>query len=284
MRAYLLIRDAPWYRREAFHRGLIAAGFRVTVGEPGPGPKTGDWLVCWNRYGHVHEAAKRFEADGGKVICCENGYINGDRDSPKYAVHPRGPRPTDYYAVGFSYHNDHRLIKAGGPERLIKLGIELRPLRQGGDHILVAPNRPFGPPDRAMDADWAEKTAQKLRTMTMREVRVRTHPGNNRPSRPLEEDLRGCWAVVIWSSTSGVHALADGIPVVCCAPYWICRAAAWKSIDSVNAEDLGDLEAARKASFERMAWAQWQLGEIETGEPFHHLLRSAREEEVAARP
>ena len=49
-----------------------------------------------------------------------------------------------------------------------------------------------------------------------------------------------------------------GIPVESHMPNWI------------GAQD--NTEAGRLAMFRRLAWAQWQLSEIATGEPFRRLL------------
>jgi hypothetical protein len=74
---------------------------------------------------------------------------------------------------------------------------------------------------------------------------------------------------VVWSSSAGVHALLEGIPTFCEAPFWIAKeAAAGGSIDA-------PVMPERAPVFERLAWAQWTLQEIENGEPFRRLLPAA---------
>jgi hypothetical protein len=264
-RAYSLIREQPWYRREAFSAGLRAAGFDVTENSHGPG-KPGDLLLIWNRYGANHTAATAFEKAGGLVLVAENGYIGAGGSSPKFDVHPGGPKSTDYYALAVGGHNGQGTWPVGGPERWDALGIELQPWRREGAHILVCPNRAFGIPGRAMAQDWADRTAERLRKETKREVRIRRHPGNDAPKRPLEADLEGAWAVVIWSSNAGLHALVRGIPTYVESPFWVCHGArATGPIDDpVMPDRLPHLQA--------MAWAQWRLEEIESGAPFRALL------------
>lgn len=263
MRAFLMVRDAPWYRRDAFEKGLRAAGYDV-LRQPDKA-RPGDVLVQWNRYSTNHAQAEAFERAGGTVIVCENGYIGKNGVSPKFDVHPRGPRADSYYAIGLGYHNDHTRVLPGGPSRWESMGIELKPWRTAGEHILVCPNRSFGVADRVMHPDWAQRCAERLRKATRRPVRVRGHPGNDAPQRPLSEDLRGAWACVVWSSTCAVHALAEGIPAYIEAPYQILKGAS--ATGPVDAPECPD----RLPHFERLAWAQWQLQEIESGAPFRLL-------------
>lgn len=268
MRAFCAIREQPYYRRSAFVSGLKAAGHTVVSNWP---TRLGeDFLfVLWNRYGTGHEQAKCVEATGGKVIVAENGYVGEGGGTPKFQVHPEGPQPHHYYSLACSHHNGGGDWRVGGAERLQNLKLHVKPWRQDGDYILVCPNRSFGVPERMMHPDWAERCAAKLKRKTDMPVRIRMHPGNSDPRVPLEADLRGAACVVIWSSSVGVHALIEGIPVVCEAPYWICKSA------SSDGLDLNRNDEAREQALQAMSWAQWRCEEIERGEPFRHLLPAA---------
>lgn len=261
MRAYLLIRDQPHYRREAFAAGLKAVGYRPEFRDPPPGPAGSDLLVTWNRYGYQEGVADRFEAAGGTVIVAENGYLDPDRHGARR-----------WYALALGGHNGQGRWSIGTPERWPRiapqLGAELKPWRATGDHVLVCPNRPFGRRGHVMPADWAEKAAQRLRQATKRPVRIRPHPNNDKPAIEIEKDLRDCHAMAIWSSSAGVKALLAGIPVLCDAPAWILKGATSRNL---AAPELPD----RAPSFERLAWAQWHVEEIARGEPFRRLLSPA---------
>ena len=275
MRAYSLIRAAPWYRREAFAQGLRAAGYEVF--ERGPDrARPGDVLLIWNRYAGNHEIATRFEREGGRVLVAENGYIGAGGTAPKFDVHPAGPKPGHYYALGLGFHNDHERVIAGGPERFAALGVELRPWRTQGEHILICPNRSFGVGEQVMRVDWAERCQNRLRRATGRPVRIRAHPGNDAPRRPISDDLVGAWAVYVWSSTVAAHALAAGIPTFIEAPHQILRpASATGSPDAPVCPD-------RLPHLERLAWAQWTCEEISRGEPFRYLLPATEQGAVKA--
>jgi hypothetical protein len=287
MKAYCLIRQQPWYRREAFVRGLEADGNIVNAGRPAR-VDAQTLVLMWNRYGELHDLACRVEKAGGTVLVAENGYLGRGGSVPKWDVHPRGPRPDGYYALAIGGHNGSGTWKSGGPERWERLGIELKPWRTEGGHVLICPSRSFGRPDTTMPATWVERIAAELRKYTKREIRIRKHPGNNAPERPLAEDLKDAWAVVIWASSAGVHALIAGIPVVCMAPWWICKNAAIDDIHQVDAFDLSQpwermgADGTRLEAMQRLAWAQWTIEEIAGGEPFRYLLSDTRQAEGAA--
>lgn len=264
-RAWVLLKPQPWYRKEVFCKGLAAAGYEVLQRGPDRG-RAGDLLVIWNRYPPHSEIAARFEREGGRVIVAENGYLNADGSTPKFSVHPGGPKPHDHYAIGLGFHNDAERVLPGGPERWARLGVELKPWRQDGAHVLVAPNRSFGIPERMMDPRWVDRCVARLRKETKREIRVRKHPGNDAPKRDLSEDLKNCWAVVVWSSSVAVHALAAGIPTFIEAPFQIVKgASAGGPIDA-------PVMPGRVPHFERMACGQFTCSEIESGAPFMGLL------------
>lgn len=264
MIAYNLTRKEIHYRHDAFSAGLRAVGYEVSGGHPVGRP--GDVLLIWNRYASYHEIATRFEAGGGQVIVAENGYLGPGGISP-HAMNPR-----QWYALGRGAHNDSTAIPSGGPERWNALGIDLQPWRTDGGHILVCPNRSFGMPDRMMPPTWPEKTAERLRKLTKRQIRVRPHPGNSPAKKPLAEDLAGAWACVIWSSSAGVHALVAGIPVICEAPFWICRGAVDRYLECVEKiDDRGGCQT-REESLHRLAWGQFSIPEIESGEAFRAVM------------
>jgi len=258
LKAYCLIRQGPHYRHEAFVAGLKACGYEVVCGFPGGTIGRDDVLVIWNRYGANHQLAERFERAGAAVLVAENGYLGRDRDG------------IQYYALARGGHNGSGTWPDGGVERWARLGVDLKPWRDGGDYILVAPNRNFGSPTMVMPVGWGERTAKALEAAGHK-VRLRLHPGTKKPERSLEEDLAGARAVVIWASSVGVHALVAGVPVVCESQYWICRSAAYRAWNKDEADD--EMRLDRFGAMRRMAWAQWTIEELAAGEPFRRLVK-----------
>lgn len=265
-----MIRERPCYRRDAFVAGLRAAGHEVRLGGPIKFDKQ-TLLVIWNRYSSNHVIAEQVEKGGGRVLVAENGYVGRGGGTPKFDVYTEeGGTRDHYYAIAEGWHNGGGKWPSGGSERWDALGIELKPWRKEGEYILVCPNRSFGVPGRMMHPSWPEQTVAKVRKEKSTPVRFRPHPGNDKPKRLLEQDLVGASSVVIWSSSAGVHALINGIPVVCEAPHWICKDATFKSLKQLDV--LGAGYAEREQALHRMAWAQWTVEEITSGEPFRRLL------------
>lgn len=266
--AYCLIRPGPLYRSEAFHAGLRACGYDLRLTRP-DAFRPDDVLVIWNRYQWQDLAdANAMERAGGTVLVAENAYIWTGGISP----HHLKDRPA--YALARSYHNDDRTIREGPEDRWAALRVPVRPWRTDGGHILICPNRTFGTPGRVMPQTWAQDVAAKL-GRSGREVRVRSHPGNDTPATPLARDLEGAYTCIIWNSSAGIHALAAGVPVVCYAPNWIASAASYENLAEL--EGVGDLTIAlwsekRGKAFQTIAHAQFSLEEIASGFAFRRVL------------
>lgn len=256
MKAWNLTRSDMHYRHGAFSTGMSNAGLEVRKDSPVGAP--GNVLLMWNRYGHYHDQAVKFEAAGGKVIVVENGYFGKDTDG------------NQLYAISIHGHNGSGSWNVGGPERWDGTGTELKPWRPDGNHVLVCGQRGIGSPTMASPPGWHDAVAARLQKLTKRPIKIRLHPGQNAPKTLLSDDLAGAWACVIWSSASGIQSLAAGIPVFFDAPHWICEGAAKRGVTAIESPLMDD--SARLAAFQRMAWAQWSLAEIESGEPFKRLL------------
>lgn len=283
MKAYCLIRHQPVYRREAFVKGLAAAGLNVSNALPQrPGPD--DVLVIWNRYGENHDLAIRFERGGGRVIVAENGYV-GAKHLEHRAHDDEGRRMMalalhDHNGRGAWPYSDPAV--SPDPSRWEELGIELKPWRTGGVKFLVAGQRGIGSPGRASPNGWHDQVAAQIRSQLKARAQVRTHPGDNQPEVPLEKDLEGAIAIVIWASGAGIKAMIEGYPVAYACPWWICAEAATRYqspqdlvgiLIAIAADrSLAGMDAARLRALQRMAWAQWTVDEIATGEPFRRLL------------
>lgn len=246
-RALCLIRSQLVYRRESFCAGLESAGYKVVGAIADPGPD--DLLVIWNRYGEFDAVARRFEKFGATVIVAENGYV---RESGKW------------FALAKSHHSGAGKWNVGGPERWDSIGIELQPWRTGSE-IVILGQRGIGEPGIAAPRGWAETVQRQIGG------RIRPHPGNNDPTVPLEHDLRNAKAVVTWHSAAALRALILGVPVFCAFPRWIAASAATPLDRFPDLSNLDNLD--RLSMFRRLAWAQWRIEEIQTGEAFRCLMR-----------
>ena len=249
--ATVLMDDQPGWRWNSFAQGLEACGFQVLKRVPA---SPAGVLITWNRWHHRDQVAKEYEKFGFPVIVVENGFIGQDEQGRQL------------YAMARDQHLGAGRWHVGDEDRWSKQGIELAPWRKDGSHILLLPQRGFGPPGIAMPKNWVASVSRRLSFVTKRSVRVREHPG---PSRPLlDPDLKDCWAAVTWASGAGIKAIVAGIPVFHELPKWVGAPAARYGIDQIEDPALCD----RAPMLHRLGWAQWSIDEIATGLPFRSLL------------
>lgn len=237
MKAWLNLRHAVPERHAAFTRGLERLGYSVAEGVTlKPAPR--DILVTWNRIQAGGVAAATFESRGCAVLVTENASWGNDFAGERW------------YTLARGFHNVDGCFPHDGPKRFDRLGVELAPWRAGGETVIL-PQRGIGPVQVAMPLGWPESALRR------HGGRLRPHPGTGR-AIPLAVDLAACGRAVTWGSGAAVQALAFGVPVISEMPNWI------------GAQDNTD--AGRLEMFRRLAWAQWTLEEIASGEPMARLL------------
>lgn len=267
--AIVALRAEPYYRRQSVIDGLRRLGYAVTVPHRFSGrdrpitlPESrDDILAVWNlKQGYDERDAELFEKRGGSVIVMENSYLN-KYDKGRYSLSVHGHCGAGWYPADLSV------------DRFTALEHPARPWREAGDHILVCGQRSIGSKQMASPSGWGERmTATLRRRFPNREVRFRPHPGNFKPKVPLERDLEGAHACVIWSSSAGVRALTMGVPVFYDAPRWICSGAAHeiRHLTKAFTKPAVTFEQV-KQSLNHMAWGQWTPDEIASGEPFARM-------------
>lgn len=263
-RALVLVRAQPQYRREAFEAGARAAGYQVVSSLPTPART--DICITWNRYGGADAQARAVEAAGGTVIVVENGYLGRDAAGQKL------------YAMQRSMLHGFGPFHVGEEDRLEALGVRFLPWRTGGTEVVVLAQRGIGVDPVRSTPDDAQRVASAIRQATGLPVRIRTHPGDREPEIPLADDLARAAFAVCHTSAAGLHALVMGVPVVTTAERWLGRPAAsyvpagdlaaWRDAPARLVRDGG----LRALTFHRVAWAQWTVDEIKTGEPIRRVL------------
>jgi len=251
------IRQEPHYRRAAFDTGLQKLGY--TMVPVGARPKgRHDLLLVWNLNPPNEGHAIDWEGAGGSVLVCENGYLGKDANGHQL------------YAISVHGHNGSGWFPVGSEDRFARLGIELKPWRADAGYILVCGQRGIGSRQMASPPGWEDRVAKSLKGMGQSDLKLRRHPGRYTPETTLEQDLAGARLCLIWSSSSGVTALTQGVPVVYCAPHWICAGAATRGLETLSTLCASD--ESRSTAMRRMAYGQWTVAEIEAGEPFKAIL------------
>lgn len=266
MRAWSMLEIEPVYRSRTFLRGLEAAGFETTLGEPplsAGGP--GDVLVTWNLGPRHYDAATRFRERGGHVIVAEKGYFDPDRyNEPVYALARDG-------------HNGSGFWFVGDESRFEKWGLNIHPWRGStGDRVVVAGQRGVGSPEMRPPRNFTERIVPDIHHALarggVRDCTVVIRPYSDRESArvSLWDDLRDARALVTWSSDVANIAVLWGVPAFRMAPHHVNDAV------EHGLEKLTDPpEPDREAALERLSWAQWSTPEIESGDAVRFLLQDA---------
>lgn len=211
----------------------------------------GNWPVACN-------LVAQFKADQTPFWYLDSAYIQGT--TTRYL---RVERSRFWPSTGAAYSMD----------RARSLGIEIKPWRWDGRHILICLHAmKFGRPWGIDIADWQERIVWRVRAATDRPIIVRRKPVTEQAKRanPLALQLEDAWCVVTHSSTAAVTAALQGIPVFC-EP--TCAAA------PVGCTDFTLIDRPRRPDRERwiaaLAWRQWSAEEMQSGEAWARLQSEA---------
>lgn len=111
-------------------------------------------------------------------------------------------------------------------------GVEVKPWRETGTHVLILAQRPKGFNMFTDQDDWLATTIETLRKYTQRPIMIRMHPGDGTRFKQIEklqkrygtsisisehegirEALQDCWCCVGYASTPNVVSAIEGVPV-----------------------------------------------------------------------
>lgn len=246
MRAVIMLKDSPHYRRDAFIAGVTACGFSVVGGVDKV--KSSDLLIIWNRCGYQDHIAQKFEQAGALVLVAENGYLGADW------------RGETWYALSAGSHNGKGITPHSDGSRWRKYGFDLESYRTGTE-IVFLPQRGIGEKGVAMPKAWEPKV----------NCRTRKHPGTKH-CIPLREDLTRAKAVITWGSGAAIKAMAMGVPVFYGLDGWIAASGA-THVDDADYDC--PQQPDRLHAFESVLDGMWRLDEIESGEAISRVITCA---------
>jgi hypothetical protein len=256
----------------AFRQGLDALGFSHRSHDLDADVAV-IWSVVWaGRMKPNFEIWQYFRRQGRPVIVLEVGMLDRGR-TWKMAVNGTG---------SYAYHG-HGLDL----DRPRKMGLQVQPWRQSGDHILVCAQRTDSLQWQAQPdiTTWLTNLRDRVRMYTQRPLVLRSHPRQRVPeiagyaqdqplsvpgtydSFDLERGMDGAWAVINHNSGPGVQAILNGIPAFVDAS---SLAAPVANLDLANIEDpaLPD----RGTWLIQLCHTEWRPEEIATGWPIERLL------------
>jgi len=198
-------------------------------------PQSGEATDVFVTWNRIGRADQVAKSFRGQVLVAENAAWGNDFLGRRWC------------SLARDMHNTAGRFPIGGSDRFDGLHVPLVEWREAGERV-VLPQRGIGPVEVAMPRDWTAKQSG----------RVRLHPGT-KACLALEQDLSQAGEVVTWGSGAAIRALMWGIRVESHMPNWI--------------GEQDNTDEGRVAMFRRLAWAQWTLEEIESGEPFERLIR-----------
>jgi hypothetical protein len=211
------------------------------------------------------EVFRQQRAKNLDVVVLETGYIN------------RGDGEHHHYAAGFNGLNGRADFRNKGmpADRFEKLGVELMPWNQGEDVILCGQVPWDASVEGSNHVKWLHLIAQEIRRVTKRKIVFRPHPlahvptphGCELSTGPLASDLKRAHCVVTYNSNSGVEAILSGVPA-----YAFDKGSMIHGICEMELENIEDpAKPDRQQWANELAYAQWTLEEMRTGETWKHL-------------
>jgi len=218
---------------------------------------------------HYKHLQKPF--DGKSNIVVERGFLHRDR----------------YYMVGWGGLNNRAnfLNDNSPPDRWNKLGIALEDWSaKRGDNILLCGQIPWDSSVQHIDfIKWCHNTVKKLQKYTKRKIIFRPHPSGKNifkkikgvptsQNKDLVADLSNTWCTVTFNSNTGVDSLLHNIPV-----YAYDEGSMVWDICTKDLEHIDDVQPPpiefRQQWVYNLAYTQWNLEELKSGETWDHLRK-----------
>jgi hypothetical protein len=213
---------------------------------------------------------------GKRTIVLETGYIN------------RGDGPDNHYAAGFDGLNGRAdFNNCDSPsDRWEKLGVQLKPWKRGSRIILCGQIPWDAAVDHTNHLQWLKNKILDIHEYTDREIVFRPHPKYaNREilnhidrsficrwsTESLLDDLQDAWCVMTFNSNSGVEAAIEGVPVFVDDCGSMAFPVANRSIIYIDNPKTPE----REQWAHNLAYCQWTLDEMRSGETWNHLFRSS---------
>ncbi len=178
--------------------------------------------------------------------------------------------------------------KQSTPDRFNSMGIDIKGWRNKGDHVLVVGQNMNDASLFNIDFEvWIITTIKMLLKNTDRKIIVRDHPENKGllkgiisnifgyteqvtydTNENIKDSLNNAHCTVSYTSGSSIDSALAGVPVITCSEYNFLWPISSHSIEDVENPKLGE----RDQLFYDLAWTQWSVDEIKTGEPWKHLI------------
>ena len=291
------VTDAKRDILHAFSKGVESAGDTLSYETFDVDPES-EALVIWNGLkGNLKRVADRFREAKKPVVILETPLLNRDVDPQSYASARVGIDHICYKLGNFN------LPKVADSIRFDKLGIEFKPWRKSGEHIVIAMQ--LSDDASLCDVnifDWITRCVGLIRKHSKRPIIIKSHPmiyknPKNSPVRDMEaselkrlakklrvsifesaEDdsrfdvLENCWAVVCLTTGLAIDCVVKGIPTITTHP--------GNFMSPIQSRKMAEIESPKMPSrepwFNRLAYAQWSIEECADGTAWKHIREALR--------
>mgnify|MGYP001483517165 CR=1 FL=1 len=143
-------------------------------------------------------------------------------------------------------------------DRLKKLNLEILEQKKTGNHVILSePSEPMKKMYKV--PSWTEDTIKLVKKYTDRKIVVH----NKFSKEPLNLLLKDAWAFVSLQSTAGFLAMSKGVP-----SYFT-----EKSLSHISKIQKIENPIIDYNIFNNLAYGQWTLKEIESGEAWQNILK-----------
>ena len=143
-------------------------------------------------------------------------------------------------------------------DRLKKLKLNFLEQRKSGDEIILS--EPSDTMKKVYNVqDWVNKTKNIIKKFSDRKIIVH----NKFSKKPLNELLKTAWCFVSLQSTAGFNAMVNGTPAYFTEP----------SLKSINRIEEIENPKINYKIFNNLAYGQWTLKEIESGEAWNSISK-----------
>ncbi len=183
--------------------------------------------------------------------------LNNTKQYLRFSLNDVFPTTGNYFT---DYVNPNRWQKIKND-----IGLDLKPWRQQGDHILICLQRNGGWSMGNIDVmQWCNNIILELKKYTDRPIIVRAHPGDRRAKHYLKlnhpnvkisnnvsilQDFLNAWSTITYNSSPGVASAIEGIPLFVTDP----NPSLSQAYDVANT-DLSKIETPQ--TFERQQWIE----------------------------
>ena len=252
----------------------------VIQGWLGPGNTTGsNHLVLRNRVIQTQLASKKYV-----VAVDSNLFLYANKQNPLHYLRYSfdGVFPT----TGFYF--DTNIDSTRFKQISQDLNISVKPYRKNGDHILFCLQRNGGWSMAGYAVNnWLHDTITKIRQFTNRHIVVRAHPGDKKIKQILKinypnvslstkesliEDLKNCWATVVYNSSPAVASIIEGVPSFITDPE-----PQHSQSYAVANTDLSLIEQPRLTErqnwLDKLCMSHWKFEEIKNGNAWNFFKK-----------